>query len=206
MNAQINPLDELYPMSDLFALLHQIEPIGSHFRNLLPDCMMPIEGPFDKNTIALYSGEVSTIASWMPAGYARAFINVPGKEPWETKEVTTGFWKAGELMVIKDSFFLQKPSSHCLEFAAGTVLRSISYDALQVMKLKTIETYELIAKILADEYTKLAERVTFLRMTAKQRYAAFIEHFGAKIEQHFELRAIASYLDMDPTTLSILRR
>ncbi|HMI01858.1 MAG TPA: hypothetical protein VK541_05205 [Pedobacter sp.] len=136
----------------------------------------------------------------------QAYTLVPGKEPWETRQVTIGFWKAGELSVIKDSFFLQKPSFHHLEYAAGTVLRSISYDALQVMKLKTVETNELIAKILANDYTKVAERTEFLKMPSDERYDSFLDHFGAKIEQYFELKAIASYLAMDPTTLSILRR
>jgi hypothetical protein len=206
MNSQINPLDELYPMSDLFAILHKIEPIGNHFKNLLPDCMMPIEGPFEKNTIVLQTGEISDIASWMPVGYARAFTVVPGKEPWQKRQVTIGFWKAGELVLIKDSFFKQTPSFHYLEFAAGTVLRSISYDALQVMKHKTVETHELIAKILADDYNKVAERTEFLRLPSEERYESFLKYFDPKIEQYFELKAIASYLVMDPTTLSILRR
>lgn len=206
MNSQINPLDELYPMANLFDLLNNIESIGSHFKNLLPDCMTPIDGPFDKNIVVLKTGEVSITASWMPVGYARAYTIVPGKEPWETKQVTIGFWKAGELVVIKDSFFKQTPSFHYLEYAAGTVLRSISYDALQVMKLKTVETHELIEKILADDYTKVAERAEFLKLPSEERYDSFLDHFGAKIEQYFELKAIASYLVMDPTTLSKLRR
>jgi hypothetical protein len=200
-------MEELYPISDLFAHLHRFEPIGEHFKGLLPDRMMPIEGPFEKNTITLKQGEISTIASWMPVGYARAYVEVPAKQPWKKSpdQETIGFWKAKELIVIKDSFFQRKGSTHFLEIARGSVLRSITYDNLEIMKIKTKETYELIAKILSDDYTKPAERTRFLKMKASERYAAFLEEFDPRIEQYFELRHIASYLGIDPTTLSDLR-
>lgn len=167
--------------------------------------MEPIEGPFVKNTVLLVAGQVSSVFWWMPRGYARAYMFAPGKESWEQKEVTIGFWKAGELVGAKDSFFRRKPSFYFMEFAAGCVLRGISYDGLQVMKQKTIEANELIAKILCQDYPQIIVRSEFLKMKAKDRYASFLEHFGPKIEQVFELKAIASYLAMDPTTLSNLR-
>ncbi|WP_285054861.1 Crp/Fnr family transcriptional regulator [Pedobacter ginsengisoli] len=205
MNTKISAVDELYPITDLFGHLHDIEPIGDHFKNLLPDCLLPVEGPFVQNVIVHSIGEICKTASWMPVGYARAFTEIPGKEPWETRQQTIGFWKAGEIVSLKDSFFRQVPSSCFLEYAEDTVLYSISYDALQVMKRKTIETHELIVKILADENSEVTERRQFFKMSAKERYSAFLDHFDPKIEQYFELKAIASYLLMDPTTLSNLR-
>jgi|SRR5215217_1236091 len=205
MNSQLNALDLQYPMADLFAHLHEVEPIGSHFKKLLPDCMEPLEGPLPVNTILLEAGRVADSYWWMAAGYARAYMLVPGKEPWEKKQVTIGFWKAGELVGARDSFFRCKPSFYFIEFAAGCVLRSISYDGLQVMKQKTIETNELIAKVLCEDYAQITLRTEFLKQNAKTRYSAFLAHFDPKIEQVFELKAIASYLVMDPTTLSNLR-
>ncbi|MES2456042.1 MAG: hypothetical protein V4594_10890 [Bacteroidota bacterium] len=205
MNAQLIALDERYPMSDLFTHLNQVEPIGGHFKKLLPDCMEPIEGPLLENTVYLVAGQVSSTYWWMPFGYARAFMIVQGKEAWERKELTIGFWKSGELVGAKDSFFGRKPSFYFIEFAAGSVLRSISFDGLQVMKQKTIETNELIAKILCEDYAQIVLRTEFLKKKAKDRYFGFLDHFDPKIEQVFELRAVASYLVMDPTTLSNLR-
>jgi hypothetical protein len=192
-------------MNDLFAYLNEVEPIGNHFKKLLPDCMEPLEAPLVNNTVLLVAGQVSSMYWWMPAGYARAYMLAPGKEPWQQKQVTIGFWKAGELVGAKDSFFMRKASFYFIEFAAGSILHGITYDGLQVMKQKTIEANELIAKILCEDYAQIALRTEFLKMKSKDRYAAFLDHFDPKIEQVFELRAVASYLVMDPTTLSNLR-
>lgn len=197
-------MENLYPIGDLFDHLNSVDPIGDNFKNLLPQNMLPIDGPFDLNTILLKEGEVSEIAYWMPVGYARGYREVPGQFPDEKKQQTIKFWKRG-LVVIKDSFFKQVPSSHCLEFSKDAVLRGIHFDQLQVMKQQTTEANELIGKILSDDYAEVFDRAMLLRLPCMERYQLFLDYFHPRIEQYFELRHIASYLGMDPTTLAILR-
>ena len=198
-------MEQKFPMDDLLGHLHNVHPVGDNFKTLLPVRMAPIEGPFTENRIVLRTGEVAKWASWMPIGYARAFVLIPGEFPDEVKQQTIKFWKPGEIVVVMDSFFKQQPSTHFLEFSRGAVLRSISFEQLQLMKLQTTETNELIGKILSDDYTEVFDRAALLKLPCLERYMTFLEYFHPRIEQYFELRAIASYLGMDPTTLAILR-
>jgi|GEM_PF-3424096 len=197
-------MENLYNDDDLLAHLDGIEPLGDLFRSLLPVHMESVEGPFEDNVIKLKQGDISEIAYWMPRGYGRAYIQVPGKFPDEVKEETINFWKKG-LVVVKDSFFKRQASVHYLEIAKNSVIRGITYENLQVMKARTKEANELIGKILAEDYAEIFYRAKLLRMPCKGRYDLFLSDFDAKIEQYFDLRHIASYLGMDPTTLAILR-
>lgn len=99
----------------------------------------------------------------MPIRYARAFVEIPG----EVKQQTIKFWKTGEIVEVKDSFFKQQPSTHFLEFSRDTVLRSISFEQLQFMKQETKEANELIGKILSDDYTDVFDRAVLLELPRK---------------------------------------
>lgn len=201
-------MDTRYPVEDLLSFLHNVEPLSDNFRNLLPTCMEPLEGPLTENTILLKPGEMANIASWMPIGYARAYIESPPKDSWKKSpdQQTIGFWKGPGLILVKDSFFKRTPATHFLEIAKSSVLHSIAYDSLQLMKQQTPEANELIGKILSEDYAAVFDRATLLKLPARERYAVFLEHFGVMIEEYFEIQDIASYLGMTPTTLSIIRR
>ena len=198
-------MKKLYPMEDLFDLLHQIHPLGDNFKTLLPLNMLPMEGPLNENSVRLRQGDISNIAYWMPVGYARAYRMLPGEFPGELKQQTINFWRGGDLVIIKDSLFKQVPSTHFLEFSRDAVLKGITYANMQLMREQTTETNELIFKILSDDYAELIDRVALLKLPCGMRYKCFLDHFHPRIEQYYELRSIASYLAMDPTTLSGLR-
>ncbi|RZL15124.1 MAG: hypothetical protein EOO89_14605, partial [Pedobacter sp.] len=78
-------MEQKFPIDDLFSHLHNVHPVGDNFKTLLPGRMAPIEGPFRENRIVLRTGEVAEWAYWMPAGYARAFVEIPGEFPDEVK-------------------------------------------------------------------------------------------------------------------------
>lgn len=67
------------------------------------------------------------------------------------------------------------------------VLRSISFEQLQFMKLETKEANELIGKILSDDYTDVFDRAILLKLPRKERYKVFLDYFHTRIEQYFEL-------------------
>lgn len=182
-------LKDLFPISDTF--IEEIKPMLEAFIAIR---LVQFAEP----------GKELKIALWIDMGYVRLykkFINKAGKEVQETID----FAGPQSILVISECFFNDEKCSYHIEIAKGTVVIPFTRELFDTLKLLAPETSELANSVLSSKNPAQMEKLSFVRLSGKDRYDLFMEIYGEEINQFFKQNQIASLLGISAGYLSKLR-
>jgi hypothetical protein len=171
---------------------------------LIPHLSMPMY--YKEDTPILAVGEIAKTAYWPLVGYTRSYVKVqpdPDREHWIQKTVDISL--PDQVTLATSSFMKQEPAAYYMEIARGSTMVSFGYDAFISMASSMPEVGLLALKIIAGAETDWLLKMDMCKVTCKQGYLNFLDHFDEKVEQHILLQHIASYLGMSREKLSRLR-
>lgn len=153
-----------------------------------------------KNELLLLAGKVSDEYLFLDQGIMRAFAHDD-----EGREVTTGFFSAGQVVLEVASFFNRTPSQEHLQALTDCAGWSISHQQLNALFHTRPEFREFGRGVLVRELARLKTRLLALTTeTATRRYESLLKA-TPEILQHVPLKHIASFLGVTDSTLSRIR-
>ena len=154
---------------------------------------------FSKKSFLLQAGQVCKHIYFIETGLVRCFY------PKRGSEICTWFMKEGDVIISVESFFLQKQSYEYIQALEETVVYGISYSELQFI-YQHFPEFNVVGRVLTERYYVLSEERSYsLRMqTSQSRYESLLLQHPVFF-QRVPLKYIASYLGMQPETLSRLR-
>lgn len=152
-----------------------------------------------KGTLVVRPGSVSDTIYYVHTGVLRTFLSKNGNE------ITTEFFFPGTFAGAFTSYLLQRPTALSVEAVQDTTLLAINKTTLEEL-CRVDMRWNLLGKFIFEtEFVKKCERESsFLLDEAKVRYRALLMH-KPDIETLVPLNFIASYLGIQPETLSRLR-
>lgn len=150
------------------------------------------------------TGDSSSDAFWLQRGYGR-FYRLHVNNEGVTEDVTIDFCKPGKIIFLKEVFKNDVSEEFHFQLAAGAVIVPLEECYASVLNLTELEAARLFGKVMAMDKPESLRRMNFLQLAPRQRYRAFLEHFGAEIEQFFLGKQIACFLKMRPSYLSRIR-
>ena len=154
-----------------------------------------------KNDLLLRKGQVANHYLFLEEGFMRAFVyDVEGKD------VTTGFYPPGTVVVEVSSFFNRTPTRENIQALANCKGWYITYEQLNHLFHAYPEFREFGRSILVKILTTLKNRaLSMITETAEQRYEHLLKS-NPDIFQNVPLKHIASYLGITDTSLSRIRK
>jgi len=123
------------------------------------------------------------------------------------KEINTYFACDHQFISTFSSFINQSPSFETLETIQDSVVYELSYQFLNQM-YKESRKFEKLGRILAEKnYLCVLDRTyTMQTKTAKEKYLDFIQNYDEKILRNVPQYQIASFLGIEPESLSRIRK
>lgn len=148
----------------------------------------------------LLKGQTCEIMSFVESGLLRCY------QVKDDKEVCTWFMREGELTTSVDSFYGQIPSQENIQAIEPTHIYYISHKELEYIYDHYLE-FNYNGRVLTQHYYRLSEwRAYSIRMqTAEERYQYLLDNHPELIKRVPD-KYLASYLGMDPSTLSRAKR
>lgn len=121
------------------------------------------------------------------------------------QEVTGWFMDEGKVVISVESFFLQQPANEYIEALEETSVHYISYAQLQQL-YNEHHAFANIGRKLTEYYYMMAEqRLRLMKSPDAATRLHLMLQWHPEIFQRTTLGIIASYLGMNPSTLSRLR-
>jgi CRP/FNR family transcriptional regulator, anaerobic regulatory protein len=121
-------------------------------------------------------------------------------------ETTSWFIKEGDVMISVISFYDRVPGIEYIETLEDVVLASITYDQLEET-YRQFPEFNRVGRLLTEKYYKLSqERLQATHHTTAEERYAFLRDKHPEILARVSGKYIASYLGIDPATLSRLRK
>lgn len=183
----------------LFLVLDAIAPLGLSLREDLTRLLQT--RPFPKKHLLLRQGQVADRIYFIKQGFARAFYLDP-----DGKENTIWFMGKNDVMISVYSFFARQPSCELIELLEDCVLQSISAKELDDLYTDHPSFNYHGRKLTEYYYIKAEERAIILHCRKPMdRLVKLLETFP-DIFQQVSVAQVASYLGIEPETLSRLRR
>ncbi|SFE04581.1 cAMP-binding domain of CRP or a regulatory subunit of cAMP-dependent protein kinases [Chitinophaga sp. CF118] len=155
---------------------------------------------FDTGDYLAHSGRISTAIYFITSGIVRVFATNADKE------VSLDFAFAGQFSTAYASFITQTPSAVSLQAITPVTGFAFYYDDLQALYRKDHQV-ERTGRLLAEyQYLRKYHReLSFLQYSAQERYLQLLnEH--PQIVQQIPVKYIASYLGIEPESLSRIRK
>ena len=181
------PAQELIPALDLFRLIR-----------------------IPSRTVLLEAGQISDTVWFIDTGILRAFYHTEEekrsmsfcKNEKVLREVTSWIAPEGGLLTDISSFLYQKPALYFIESLEPCRLYALSYENYQHIN----QQFPSIAKALFEHTLIMADqRVQMCNLRSpKERLSMFLRLYPG-LTARLSVNAQASYLNIDPTTLSRLR-
>lgn len=186
-----------YHMDQLLAHLSQYHPISEAARQALAGCLQ--EEVYPKNGMLISQGQVCRRLWFVESGCLRGFYHL------EDKEVTHWFGFEHDFVTSFHSFTTGQPAVENIQLMEGSVLWSVSREAL-LQLLDTFHELERLVRIAYEKYyLRLEERyVNSQFRTAAGRYEQLLQE-APHILERAPLGYIASYLGISQETLSRVR-
>lgn len=146
------------------------------------------------------SGSISTAIYFITSGIVRVFTTHPDKE------VCLDFAFAGQFSTAYASFITQSPSIVTLEAITPVTGFAFYYNDLKALYAES-HAAEHTGRLLAEyQYLRKYQReLSFLQYTAQERYVQLLEEYP-HIVQQIPVKYIASYLGVEPESLSRIRK
>ena len=155
---------------------------------------------FQKYQVICPEGEISRAFYFNLDGFVRLFYNVDGKEK------TAYFYPPGHFISDYESFVHQVPSRFNLQATEPTTLVEISQTAAAQL-LAFSPKFEVLARIAMEEELMTNQKIiaALITQSATQRYHQLLADH-AEIFQRVPQRFIASYLGIEPESLSRIKK
>ena len=183
----------------LFSVLGAIAPLGLSLRDDLTRLLQRHELP--RKHLLLRQGQIAKRIYFIARGFARAYYLDP-----DGKENTLWFMGAGDVMISVYSFFTQQPGCEIIELLEDCVLLSITSEELNDVYADHPAFNYHGRKLTEYYYMKAEERAMILHCRKPlDRLVKLLETFPG-IFQQVSVAQVATYLGIEPETLSRLRR
>lgn len=155
-----------------------------------------------KQQLLLKPGQRADTAHFLNRGRARGYMYDERRK----KDFTIFLWEESSFVMDVNGFYLNKPSSIYIEVFPGAELIWATYADVQRTFTKFPESGILARTLVLQENKFHIQRYrTFRTLAAGDRYEQLLNERPG-IEQKFSLQIIASYLGINPETLSRMRR
>ena len=177
----------------------------STIRRLSPEALHELEvrlvfQRLPEGTHLLRAGETEERIYYIARGLVRGYCHA------EEKEVTTWLAEEGYYVFSSSGFLLNKPSNESIEVLDRAELFYITRQDLDYLHRRFHEFNHLSRQILQHHIIIQEERLRLLRQSkAEKRVEQFREQFP-ELWKRVQNQYIASYLRIDPATLSRLLR
>jgi len=156
--------------------------------------------PIQANTLLLKEGQTEKYINFLSDGYVKGYQNIDGKI------VIQHLIGPNDIFTSLDSFTNQTPSIEYYETITDCTLIRISKENHIKLCNNTNFWNSLTEKVTQEHLNCKMNRVKdFQMLTAKERYIKFMEE-NPKLALHFSVDNIASYLGMEPQSLSRIRK
>lgn len=181
---------------DLSTALNKYQPIDSAvqaaFMRVTKRRTLP------KGTILLSEGQVIDEIHFIEEGLIRGFYYQ------DRKEITSWMANEGRFIWPLPSYLLRQPSRENIQLLEPTTILSIDRRDMEELK-RGYAVFDNLQSRLMERYIVLYDlRVRLLLMKAEDRFDAYQQLFP-ELYQRVPLRYIATYLGIDPATLSRIR-
>lgn len=153
-----------------------------------------------KGDYLIHEGQTSQYLYFVNAGLLRLFYLQNGEET--TRYLATEGDFAGAL----SSFLTRKPTLENMQALENCELLQLHYDDLQTLYKKYSAWHEFSRKLLEEAYIEQTSRIeSLICQSAEARYKNFIQ-YEYDLFQRVPQQYIATYLGIQPETLSRIRR
>jgi CRP-like cAMP-binding protein len=155
---------------------------------------------YAKNDFLIQEGQVERYIYYIADGMVRLFLNDNGKD------VSIDFVFSHNFVSAYSSFLTEQPTAFAIQ--ALTDVQALRFSRTNLLQLyDESHKAERIGRIIAEQafLRKTSREVQFLTSTAKQRYSQLMEQHPALV-QTISVRHLASYLGIEPESLSRIRR
>lgn len=148
----------------------------------------------------LLKGQKCEFMSFVETGLLRCY------SVKDDKQICTWFMREGDLTTSVESFYGQTPSLESVQAIEPTHVYYITYKELEYIYDHFME-FNYNGRILTQHYYRLSEQRSFsIRMqTAEERYQYLLNNHPELVKR-VPNKYLASYLGMDPSTLSRAKR
>jgi CRP-like cAMP-binding protein len=181
---------------DLSTALNKYQLIDSAVQAALLRVMKPRSLP--KGTILLTEGQVIEEVYFIEKGLIRGFYYQ------DKKEITSWMANEGRFIWPLPSYLLRQPSRENIQLLEPTTVLSIERQEVERLK-RDHAVFDNLQDRIMERYIVLYDlRVRLLLMKAEHRFDAYQQLFP-ELYRRVPLRYIATYLGIDPATLSRLR-
>jgi len=153
-----------------------------------------------KGSFLIREGEISANLWFLEEGLARLVVRM------DKDEVTGDFFFPSEFIDIYDSSTLKIPSGVTIELLSDSVLYTINWERLEMIKQCYPVLAEIEKMIVASYLHRMEKRIFELQaLTSTERYVKLIKTHPYMIHQ-VSLTYIASYLGITIETISRIRK
>lgn len=153
----------------------------------------------DVNELLVKEGEISTKIYYVVSGLFRTYLNHDGVK------INTEFFFEDSFMSAFTSYLTQQKTTLNIESIERSIIIEIPKAHLEDLYIQNPKWYSLGKRIFEEEFIKKCRRESsFLKNSAKERYLDLIVQYP-QIEGRVALFHIASYLGIQPETLSRIR-
>lgn len=155
---------------------------------------------YDKNDFLIQAGQVEKYIYYVTEGMVRLFLNDNGKD------ISLDFIFGHNFASAYSSFLTGQPTQFTAQ--ALTDVRALRFSRTNLLALyDQSHTAERIGRLIAEQafLRKTSREVQFLTSSAKQRYEQLLEQ-NPVLVQTISVRHLASYLGIEPESLSRIRR
>ncbi|PSL46617.1 CRP-like cAMP-binding protein [Chitinophaga niastensis] len=188
-------------MPDLHTIKQQLETLlqepiqhWEQFENIL----RPVT--FKAGDYLSEAGKVSNAIYFITAGIVRVYTIHQGKE------ISMDFAFPGMFSSSYASFITQKPAVMNLQAINAVTGYAFYHQELQQLYASSHQS-EKIGRMFAEQQylRKYHRELSFLQLTAQERYAQLLQEYP-EVVQHIPVKQIASYLGIEPESLSRIRK
>lgn len=154
---------------------------------------------YEKKDFILKESSICPFVGFVEEGTVRSFILKDGKE------FNNDFYFNNSFISAYRSFVTQTPAYSNIQAMSKTTIRYITFEQLKKLETNS-DVWNKLGKYIAEQFfiRKCTRETSFLINSAKERYNSLIES-QPKIEQLIPQYAIASYLRIEPESLSRIK-
>ncbi|SFC04663.1 Crp/Fnr family transcriptional regulator [Spirosoma endophyticum] len=155
---------------------------------------------YQKNDFLIQAGQVEQYIYYVAEGMVRLFLNNDGKD------ISLDFVFSNDFVSAYSSFLTGQPTAFTVQ--ALTDVQAFRFSRTNLLSLyDQSHKAERIGRLIAEQafLRKTRREVQFLTSNAKQRYVQLLEQHPILV-QTISIRHLASYLGIEPESLSRIRR
>ncbi len=184
-------------MEQLLAFLDRIYPLSAPLKKHLTSILKCQD--FAARDFLLKKGKPAYFVYFLQKGLVRSFYEK------SNKEVSSGFWREGDVVISVESFYTQTASRENIQALEDCTAYYITFDELRYI-YQHFSEFNYVGRELTEHYYLKSERQLYSlqRQTAAQRYQHFLEHYP-DLQRRLPNKYIASYLGITLETLSRIK-